>query len=158
MSMTITYAWSGGNTPLRQFIVMDVVKTWADTVNPQVVQALKDKTPVYKAPAADPHPRPGGTLKKKTRSKRTYSANTLTSAFNSYTPYTRYVLDGTSAHEIVPVAARSLRYYDNIGVNFAKRVWHPGTHANNYPAQVLEEMRDHLSSSLADMLAEAMGS
>lgn len=156
MSMTITYSWSGGSRPLTRFKVTDVIKTWADESGPQVLSALKDETPVYKAPAADPHPRIGGRMRQATRYERTVRGKSVIMQFNAYTPYTKFVVGGTAAHAIEPRAARYLHYYDEVNEHFRKRVWHPGNAANNYPQRVVDAMRSELSASLMEKIREAL--
>ena len=61
------------------------------------------------------------------------------------TPYLGYVLYGTIAHEIRPKQNRPnphLRFVQNGQIVFAKRVWHPGTQANNFLERAVEAARE----------------
>lgn len=49
--------------------------------------------------------------------------------------YASFVRDGTRPHEIVPVTAQALRWTDEGGTHFAKRVQHPGTQPNDWYEQ-----------------------
>jgi hypothetical protein len=52
-------------------------------------------------------------------------------------PAVFYVLEGTPAHEIRARRARALRFEAGGQILFRKRVWHPGTRANNFLARAL---------------------
>lgn len=52
-------------------------------------------------------------------------------------PAVFYVLEGTPAHEIRARRAKALRFEAGGQILFRKRVWHPGTRANNFLARAL---------------------
>lgn len=157
MSTSITYSWSSGGNPLDRIKILDSVGTWADKQGPSVREALKSETPVYQKPPNDPRPRPGGRLRRNTRYERSIDGVSVTLSFNSYTPYTRYVIDGTAGHAIKARAARRLLYYNIAGPHMPKEIWHPGTAPNNYPRRVLDARRDALRRSLLQQIRSDIG-
>jgi hypothetical protein len=156
VSMSITYNWSGGRTPLQRFKALDAVKTWSDENGPKVLSALKDATPVYRKPPNDPRPRPSGRMRQSERYARTATGSAVTMSFNAYVPYTKYVIKPTAGHEIAARQRRTLLYYNTQGAHFPRSVWHPGTKGNNFPKRVMDDMRDGLTASLMEKLREAL--
>lgn len=60
-------------------------------------------------------------------------------------PYAYFVHEGTGAHEIRPRTKKALKFYSGSagGFVFAKVVHHPGTRANPYLTQPLEQVLAH---------------
>lgn len=156
MTISVSYQWSGGASPLNRFSALRALTGWADDVGPAILQQLKDDAPVYQAPAADPNPRPGGRLRDSQTVSRKTEDGSLTLSFAAHTPYATYVRDGTLPHVIAARAARALRFYDDLGVRFAPYVLHPGTAANPWPRHVMDRMHDEIMSNLAGHIADEL--
>lgn len=144
MSISIHSSWQGKPDELA-FKLKKATQTWADEVGPQVLDALKEQTPVRT-----------GRLKSSQRSSRTSAGATTRVEWNAHTPYAPYVVHGTKPHEIRPVAGRALRWVGAGGVHFAKVVHHPGTKANDYPGRVMDEMKDDVVANLVDKIQAAL--
>jgi hypothetical protein len=154
----LTASWSGGSSPLDTFNLSKALIEWADEVGPAIRTQLKEKTPVYQAPAADPLPAPGGRMRDSETYTRSSGAAAVTMNFVAHVPYARYVVRPTVPHEIHAVAARYLHYYDDVAEHFARRVLHPGTAGNPFPRLVLDDMHDEIISNLRSRISEQLHS
>lgn len=70
--------------------------------------------------------------------------------YRAMDPLDRFIIEGTKPHEIVPVSGKALAF---VGANgetvFAKRVSHPGTAPNDFPARAWESARGGVFDVLA---------
>lgn len=137
--------WDDGE-PLRHFQVMKVLIEWADATGPYVRSILKERTPVVT-----------GRMKLSERYARTGFAEGVRLEWRAYTPYAKYVIDGTRPHIIRPVAARALHWYSGDGrQHFAKVVHHPGNKPNPFPKEVLDAVKDEVMQDLRDRVNAAL--
>ncbi len=134
--MTFVMEFDAGraaNSPFARFSWAKTAATWADEAGPIVRTALKDKAPVGQGERA-------GRLRDAIRYERKVSLGEglVTLRFDSHTPYTRYVIDGTRPHLITAKAARALHWVDASGRDqFRRSVKHPGTKANPFPERAV---------------------
>lgn len=153
INMTVSGA-SAETTPMAHFNFLNAAKTWADVIGPPVNAALQAKAPRTGG-------RGGGTLAKSIRYERKVTAESVQVQFISNVPYAPYVIDGTSPHVIEAKAARALAFmwYGHApgAMAFYKRVNHPGTKANPFPKEVLEELSPMIQQALRDAMAGASG-
>lgn len=72
--------------------------------------------------------------------------------------YLPFILGGTRPHVIAARNARALRWMGSggIGVNFAQRVNHPGTKANEFPEEAMGAIEPFIVSEFADAMREAL--
>ncbi len=154
MSMTITTSSSGNR---RRFVWMTAAVKWADTAGPAVRSALKAEAPVGTGPRA-------GRLRGAIRYHRNTTGSAVLLTFNAYTPYAKYVIEGTSAHAIYPVAARYLHFKGRGGQDVfvgprgsGAHVNHPGTKANPFNRKAMTAMRPVIQRMYTDIMREAMG-
>lgn len=117
----------------------------ADRIGPSFRRVLKDVAPIGD-PLNDLTP---GRLMRSIRYSRTTTGHAVRMEFTAHTPYAGYVLGGTRPHIIEAVAARSLRWNTIAGPRFARRVHHPGTRANDFPARALASRRDQILHEIA---------
>jgi len=70
-------------------------------------------------------------------------------------PYAKYVIMGTSPHEIRPVRASVLAFEARSGdMVFTKLVRHPGTKPNPFLERAVEKARDRVESLFAELFVE----
>ena len=167
MSMSVTRS---GNLPPNayKFIWMTASAKWADTVGPIVLDAMKAAAPLGKDQQTDDgkslatRHRPG-TLRSSIRFAREAGAGTTTATWTAYTPYAGFVINGTSEHEIWPVAANYLHFVKNGGQVFVgpkgsqAHVNHPGTKPNPFNRRVMEEMMEYIQTTYREIMQEALG-
>lgn len=139
-----------GVTPLERFNWMKSAVAWADEVGPLVRTALKAQAPVGEGANA-------GRLRNSIRYERRTRSTLVQLRFGSGVPYAKYVVRGTKAHPIYPVAARALRFMGSGGVVFAKGVKHPGTRPNDFPRRALRVTRSSLETTLGSHMRELGG-
>lgn len=65
----------------------------------------------------------------------------VVAGLSRYTPYLGYHMFGTPAHEIRVRNRKALRWMTSTGPRFAVRVWHPGTPANPFLTDALDNLR-----------------
>jgi hypothetical protein len=72
--------------------------------------------------------------------------------------YLPFVLGGTGPHVITARNAQALRWMGSggIGVSFAKSVNHPGTKANDFPAEAMEVVTPAIMSRFVEAVQEAV--
>lgn len=80
----------------------------------------------------------------------------LTWRIHTAVEYALAVLEGTEAHDIVPVHARALRFQVDGQWVFARRVRHPGTEANPFIDRAVGRTESRLDD-LVDQALEAVG-
>ncbi|WAL67145.1 HK97 gp10 family phage protein [Amycolatopsis cynarae] len=126
-----------GDLALHRWHWARTASRWTGEVGPKLRDKLVEAAPAK--PEWD-HPERGapGRLKASITQQR---AGEAVLEFHAHTPYARFVVSGTTAHGIRPVAARWLHWVDPRGVHFRKRVRHPGATANPFPERVLTEQR-----------------
>jgi hypothetical protein len=167
MSMSVTRS---GNLPPNayKFVWMAASAKWADTVGPVVLDAMKKAAPLGKdqqtsdgQSLATRH-RPG-TLRSSIRFAREASATNTTATWTAYTPYAGFVINGTSPHEIWPVAAKYLHFVQQGVERFVgpkgsqAHVNHPGTKPNPFNRRVMEEMMEYIQRTYREIMQEALG-
>ena len=145
--MTWEITHSGAN-PRQRMNWLKASRQFADTAGPLIRTALKAEAPVGK-PSLTKTNQPGR-LRDSIRYERPVTtADRLTMTFNAYTPYARYVLEGTKPHQIRPKAARYLAFYGSDGRavyvgprgNPDRFVNHPGTRANPFNRRAIDRVR-----------------
>jgi hypothetical protein len=149
-----------GHGPDHPFVWTAAAVKWADTVGPIARAALKVMAPVGKGPRA-------GRLRTSIRyERRTTAGSGVTATFTAYTPYARYVIDGTKPHIIRPVAARYLHFQQNGRDRFvgprgssarSAYVMHPGTRANKFNERAFEAIGPEIRRIYQVIMSEAMG-
>jgi HK97 gp10 family phage protein len=130
---------------------------WADTAGPIVRTALKAEAPVGTGPRA-------GRLRDSIRYHRRTTGSSIQLVFNAYTPYAKYVIEGTRAHAIYPKAARYLHFQGRGGGDVfvgprgsGAHVNHPGTKANPFNRKAMDEARPIVQRLYTQIMREAMG-
>ena len=121
------------DSPLARFSWAKAATVWADEAGPLVRAALKDEAPVGQGERA-------GRLRDAIRYERQVNLGEglVTLRFDSHTPYTKYVIDGTRPHLITAKAARALHWVDASGRDqFRRSVKHPGTKPNPFPERAV---------------------
>lgn len=150
-------------TPRQKFVWLVSAVKWADEVGPEIRSKLKEEAPVGEGPRR-------GRLRDSIRYERRTHAPDVDMYFNAHTPYAKYVIDGTRAHEIYPKAARYLHFFQNVGGISVERfvgprgsaarsahVNHPGTTANKFNVRAMEAMRPKIERRFTEIMREAMG-
>lgn len=151
MSISIRVSGTGGSSPLGRFQFLKAATTLADEVGPLVRTALKDKAPVAKEGAG------AGRLRDSIRYERNTTGGGVTATFTAYTPYAKYVIEGTGPHIIRARAARALHWKDASGDRFARAVNHPGTKPNRFPERAITPLEPLIRKRFAEILKEALG-
>lgn len=155
----LTYNWTNGQRPLADVDFGRALRGWADEVGPAIREELRQRTPIYRAPLANPTPPPGGRMRDSETYESQFADRSVTMNFTAHVPYARYVVGGAREHEITAVAARMLHYYTNTAEKWRYSVLHPGNKPNPFPREVLDDMRDEITSNLkAHVHAEITGS
>jgi hypothetical protein len=134
---------------LASFRSATVFTEVSDTVRPALVTALKLAAPKKTGKLAD-----------RIRAERHTSLvgqASVDMVFTTDVPYARYVVEGTRPHQIVPVNAQALRWYDQEGDPvFAKAVQHPGYKGNPFPRRVWESMRTAVVSEMVAQIVRKL--
>jgi HK97 gp10 family phage protein len=139
-----------GRDPLRRFEWTRLAVRWADEVGPLTRTALKAKAPVGKGQGA-------GRLRDSIRYQRRTLGGAVVLEFTANTPYAKYVLSGTSAHEIRPKAARVLHWVDASGNDrFAAAVRHPGTKPNRFPEKAVLPLLPLIQRRFKEIVTEQL--
>lgn len=137
-SFNITGDVSGMTRGLRGLEWTARAGFWADAVGPRLADRIKQEAPVGQGPNA-------GRLRDATRWQRRTMPGMVRLEFRAANvPYVPYVLKPTKPHDIVPRNARVLAWNSPDGPHFARRVHHPGTRGNNYPARAYQTMRPEI--------------
>lgn len=116
--------WGSARAKWAAIKIQPELRKWAEEVSPEIEAALKAKAPVAKVN--------GGRFRQTIRSQVTFTATETKLEAFSRLSYAKYIIEGTSAHEIVPRHARALHFNDV----FAKHVNHPGTKPNKFAEEV----------------------
>ena len=146
MTVTMRMNWQGNGEPLKRFIMLKVLTEWGDATGPYVRSILKERTPVVT-----------GRMRDSERYARNGFASGIRLEWRAYTPYAKYVIDGTRPHIIEAKAARFLRWHGSDGrVHFARRVHHPGNRPNQFPKEVMDAVKDEVMRDLRDRLNTAL--
>jgi HK97 gp10 family phage protein len=155
--MSVSVSLTGSVPPRKQFVWLRAAVKWADEVGPAVRTALKANAPVGQGPRA-------GRLRDSIRYQRTTTGASVSITFNAYTPYARYVIEGTRPHAIYPVAARYLHFKGRSGGDVfvgprgsSAHVNHPGTKANPFNRRAMQEMRPYLQATYTRIMREEIG-
>lgn len=155
--MSVSVSLTGKVAPRRQFLWLKAATTWADEVGPAVRAALKANAPVGQGPRA-------GRLRDSIRYHRNTTGSSVNVVFNAYTPYAKYVVEGTRAHEIYPKAARYLHFKGRYGEDVfvgprgtPAHVNHRGTKANPFNRRAMQAMRPYMQAAYTRIMREAMG-
>lgn len=111
----------------------------AGDVKDVMIYALREEAPVSNSP--DPRKRPG-TLRDSIRAvQQAHYSGGITLEFRAI-DYAQYVVNDTAPHEIWPVRAKALAFYNAEGqLTFAKHVFHPGTKANPFHERAWDTAR-----------------
>lgn len=153
---------TSGRPPRSRFEWMVASRKFADTAGPLIRTALKAEAPVGK-PSANRSNQPGR-LRDSIRYERPItSADSLSMMFNAYTPYAKYVLEGTKEHDIFPKAARYL-YFQKNGANVfvgpggsGRHVHHPGTRANPFNRRAMDRVRPEVQRLFSTIIRGSIG-
>jgi len=156
-----------GDNPRLQFQWKVASAKWADTIGPVIRDAMKAAAPVGQpqevaSGTIATQSRPGR-LRSSIRYERGGTGGSTTATFTAYTPYAGYVIGGTKAHEIWPVAARYLHFAQGGVERFVgprgtqAHVNHPGTTANPFHRRAMEELMDWVQETFTEIMQEALG-
>lgn len=119
----------------------------ANEVEEVVLYTLRDEAPVYSGP--DPRRAGGGLRDSITSKQRAHYGGGITLEFTAV-DYAKYVIYDTRPHEIWPVQAKCLAFYDADGqLVFRPHVSHPGTKANPFH----ERAWDRAKADVLDILS-----
>lgn len=139
-TFTINADTSAASARLKRIQWNTAANEWAKAVGPELTAAIKRQAPVGQGPGA-------GRLRDATTWRHTSAPGVARLEFRANNvPYVPYVLEPTRPHTIVPRAARALAWTPagGGGMVFARRVNHPGTKGNNYPARAYMAMRSEI--------------
>ncbi|MGW7001430.1 hypothetical protein ACWGCW_01035 [Streptomyces sp. NPDC054933] len=144
MASTFSITGDSGTTAsqrLKRFQWTAIAVEWADAVGPRLADAIRKQAPVA--------PVNGGRLRDATRYRRSTSVGIVRLEFHADgVPYVPFVLHATQPHEILPRAALTLHWTTPGGGSvFARKVNHPGTKGNNYPARAYTARRSDIIAS-----------
>ena len=152
MSTTVAFK---GNMPRRRFQWMTAAVRWSDTIGPLLREELRREAPVAKQdPAGRNRP---GRLRASIRYERRTTGASVRAEFTAYTPYAKYVIEGTKPHVIRPVAARYLMFYQGDAQRFSRLVHHPGTKANPFNRRAVERLMPEIQRTYRDIMIAAIG-
>lgn len=158
--MTAIYLDTGNwpaPSPYAAFSLQRVLLNFYSAIAPEVTQELQAAAPIgtgmtrgrlkdsiYSVVNAEQSSATGG--------------QTLMLEFCSDAPEAKFVLAGTSAHEITPVNALALHWFtvESGSEVFATRVNHPATNPNPFPDIVAAEAIDWLQPVLQNFLLEGL--
>lgn len=143
MTMKLEATWH--NPPLDHFEAMKVFIEWGDDIGPYIRSILKERTPVVT-----------GRMKESERYARNGFADGVRLEWRAYTPYAKYVIDGTKPHVIEAVASRYLHFWWHGQEMFLKRVHHPGNDPNDFPRQVFDAVKDEVVANLKQRIDAAL--
>ena len=146
MSMTMTVD-RDGIPPWSRFNWEEAAAAWAEDVTPLAGMALRGRAPFRT-----------GAFRQSIDDRAQVEPGVATVMFYSQVPYAKWIIGGTRAHPIAAVNAKALRWLGpgGIGANYAKRVQHPGTKANEFAEVALLPIGPLLSRMFADAVKEAM--
>lgn len=156
--MTIEIVNSSGRPPRNRFEWMVASRKFSDTAGPLIRTALKVESPVGDGPRR-------GRLRDSIRYERPIATpDNLVMSFNAYTPYARYVLDGTKEHDIYPKAARYLHFTGRGGGDVfvgprgsSAHVHHPGTKPNPFNKKAMDRVRPEVQRLFSTIVRSSMG-
>lgn len=117
----------------------------AEMLRGPVGEELKKATPVAQKAIKGAEP---GYLRDSIRSEVRAGAGSVSLTYSTDAFYAGYIIDGTGPHEILPRNATVLHWTDTqTGEEvFRRRVWHPGTQPNDFPARVAEHVQPLVES------------
>lgn len=124
-----------------------IAATWAAEVGPLVLAALKEAAPVAKEN--------GGRLRDSIRKEQVNAGGGVTITFTANVPYAKWVLEGTSPHEIRPRTKQAL-FWPGADHPVAV-VNHPGTRPNDFPRRAITPKLPELQGRYRQIAIEAIG-
>lgn len=102
---------------------------FSDYIGPKFRKMLQEEAPVD-----------SGRLRSSIRYTRQTLIGSVHIRWTANVPYAPFVIEGTKAHRITAVAARTLHWKTGSGSGgFAKTVWHPETKPNNFPKRAADK-------------------
>jgi hypothetical protein len=102
---------------------------FSDFIGPKFRKILQDEAPVD-----------SGRLRSSIRYSRVTLVGSVRIRWTAHVPYAPFVIEGTKAHRITAVAARTLHWTTSGGgERFAHSVWHPGTKPNDFPKRAADK-------------------
>jgi hypothetical protein len=120
-------------------------RVWADEVGPLVKRELQAKAPVA--------PVNGGALRKSIRYRSKVLASRAEMTFTAV-DYARFVIEGTSAHEIPFKKPQPLLF--DVGWRTVSVVHHPGTKPNDFVRRAITPLRPAIQAVLDEAMAAAL--
>jgi hypothetical protein len=146
MSMTMTVTREG-IPPGSKFSWTDASESWAKDAGPVALGLLRARAPFRT-----------GAFRNSITSRTEASPASLLLVFYSTSAYAGFIVDGTKPHPIAARNARALRWLGpgGMGVNFAARVSHPGTKANEFAQEAMTVAGPAMARLLAIAVEEAM--
>lgn len=131
-----------GGSPIEHFNAMARLVGWADRVGPLMREALQKEAPVR-----------SGRLRDSIRYRRRTSGDGLAVEWSANTPYADFVVHGTQAHTVHPVATHALHITDAHGdAAFAMFANIPEIPANDFPGRAATAHK----TEIVETLREAM--
>jgi hypothetical protein len=126
-----------------------IAAVWAAEVGPLVQGALKRTAPVAKTGAG------AGRLKASIRRDQVNGPGGVTLTFFTDGPYAKYVLEGTSPHEIWPRNKQAL-FWEG-AAHPVGMVNHPGTKPSDFPRRAITPLLPTIQRRFKEITVEAMG-
>jgi hypothetical protein len=150
ITVTLTGA-NAADTPLARFNWLKAATMWSDQVGPLVRGELKRVAPVGRGPDA-------GQLRDRIRYDRRTTGSSVSLLFGTGVGYAKYVIAGTGPHVIRAKAGRALAFQGRGGNTvFARRVNHPGTRKNDFPARALRVAEPLIQRRFSTIMRELGG-
>lgn len=146
--MTLNVTVSGANQRLR-FDWPAASRSWAAAVQPEATALMRARSPFLT-----------GKLRQGISSRTETAPESTSVVIYGTASYLPFVLNGTSAHTIVPRHVGGvLRWIPNRGHGspvFATKVSHPGTKANPFPEEAMKAATPMLLSRFSEAVQEAI--
>jgi hypothetical protein len=145
--VTINVSVSGADRTLK-FDWPAAAASWAETVTPTALAMMRANAPFRT-----------GYLREHISARTEASAGQVMVVLYTTVPYTRFIIGGTRPHVIEPRNAKALRWIAHSGHGgpvFAKRVQHPGTKPDDFPARAIEPLTPMLLSRFTAAVQEAI--
>ena len=146
MSMRVTVS-KPRRSPFGPYRAKTIAATWAAEISPLITAALKEKAPVAKE-----H---GGRLRDSIRHVQVDTPGGVTLTFTANVPYAKWVLDGTSPHEIRPKTKQAL-FWPGAAHPVAV-VNHPGTKPNDFPLRAITPLIPEIQARYKRIAVDELG-